>query len=298
MTFEPMPTEEIREYFELIGDEVQAVSVILTDGTMLTGRYAGGGLSGRPVLEAVDDRRAYRVIVPASAIAGILEQVTANPSGTGVPDPSLLVGPAARAGLEVLPVGYFGLLDPGPRWLPGETIQYTADTMIYFDADAISARSGGINGIGGGFLASGNLQWAPKLVSKGERLLKRHVFDVGSQCAAPRADLTLVGYVEFFDVSQAQASAEGGPLLESEGSLWNAATVWSSPPGARRSGDPWALCYFRQDRLGLGPVSWQRIGQPVRVYGDKQPHGQTIHELGVAPCYLKVRVAGCFKADQ
>jgi hypothetical protein len=297
MTFDPMPAEEIKEYFGLIGDGAQAVSVILTDGTMLTGRYAGGGLFCRPVLEAVDDRHAYRVIVPASRIAGILEQITTNPSGTGPPDPSLLVDPAARAGLEVLSADYFGLLDPGPRWLPGETIEYTANTIIYFDADAISARSGGITGIGGGFLASGNLQWAPKLVSKGERLLKRHVFGVGSYCAAPRVDLTLVGYVEFFDVSNAQASTESGPLLEVEGSLWNAATVWSSPPGARPPGDPWALCYFRQDRLGLGPVNWQRIGQPVRVYGDKQPHGQTIH-LGVAPCYLKVRVAGCFKADQ
>jgi hypothetical protein len=297
MTFDPMSADEIKEYFGLIGDCAQAVSVILTDGTMLTGRYSGGGLTGRPVLEAVDERHVYRVIIPASRIAGILEQVTTNPSGTGPPDPSLLVGPAAGAGLDVLPVGYFGLLDPGPSWLPGETIQYPADTMIYFDADAISARSGGITGIGGGFLGSGSLQWAPKLVSKGERLLKRHIFDVGSHCAAPRADLALIGYVEFFDVSHAQASAEGGPLLEVEGSLWVAAAVWRSAPGARRPGDPWALCYFRQDRLSLGPVNWQRIGQPVRVYGDKQPHEQTI-QLGVAPCYLKARVAGCFKTDR
>src|SRR5919198_4665391 len=97
MTFDPMSPSELETYLTLIDQRVRAISVILTDGTSLTGRYVAGGLPDRPILEAIDDRYVYRVIVPGRRIAGILEQMTTNPSGTGPPSPSLLVDPAKRA---------------------------------------------------------------------------------------------------------------------------------------------------------------------------------------------------------
>jgi hypothetical protein len=237
----------------------------------------------------------YDVTIPADRIAGILEQ---NPVGAKAPDPSLLVPSAERAGLDVDVTPIHGIMDPGDDWAPGDRIKYDVRTMLYFDAAAISARSGGINAIGGGCaVASVALGWQAKLVGKAVRRLKRHVVDVGSHCGAKHADLTLKGYVEFFDVSKVQPSAEGGPLLQVEGAVWTAAFVRRSPPLRRGPNDPWALCYFRQDCMGLGPGSWEHIDQPLSIYGDKQPHEQTM-KLGVAQCYLKVRAAACFPKDK
>lgn len=101
------------------------------------------------------------------------------------------------------------------------------------------------------------------------------------------------GYVEFFDVSRAEPSPEGGPLLEVEGAKWAAAVVRRSPPAERSPEDPWALCYFRQDYLMVGPGKWEHIAQPVSICGDKQPFEQAL-QLGVAHCYLKARAAMAF----
>jgi hypothetical protein len=297
MSFDPMSPDEVDAYLDLIPDGVQTVTMILTDGTFLTGRLVLSGVPERPILEAFDDSYGYRVIVPSHRIAGILEQVTTNPSGTGPPSPSLLVDPATRAGLAALPIEYAGMINPGAKWRTGERIQYGLDTIIYVDAEAISARSGGLRGIGGGFLASASVSWAPRLLSKVEGLLKHNEFPIGSHCGAPRADLTLIGYVEFFDVSNATPSAEHGPLLELEGAIWVAAAVRRSPSWARRQNEPWALCYFRRDRIGIGPANWERIGQPVRVYGDKQPQEEQT-SLGLARCHLKARAAGVLIADE
>jgi hypothetical protein len=83
--------------------------------------------------------------------------------------------------------------------------------------------------------------------------------------------------VEFFEVSNVEPSPEGGPLLEIEGAKWTAAVMHRSPPAGRSLEDPWALCYFSQDRMGLDSGSWKRISQPVRLYGDKHPIAQQLH---------------------
>lgn len=295
MGFDPMPQDAIQAYLGTIGDSVEAVSVILTDGTMLTGRYRIHDNPSEPIsLHALTPSSLYKVEIPASRIAGILEQ---NPVGAMAPDSSLLVAAAARAGLAMDETTIYGIMGPGSEWTQEETIGYQAKTILYLDSEAISARSGGINNIGGGFIVSASLGWQSKLVGKAARLLRRHVVNVGAQCTARHSDLTLKGYVEFFDVSGVQPNSEGGPLLEIEGALWTAAFVRSSPPARRAPDDSWALCYFRKDCLGLGPRSWEHIVNPVRIYGDKQPHKQTM-DLGVAPCYLKVRAAACFPKDK
>src|SRR5690242_3955386 len=66
-------------------------------------------------------------------------------------------------------------------------------------------------------------------------------------CTTPHAHLTVKGYVEFFDISKAKPSSEGGPVLEIEGAKWAAAIVRPSPPAGKSLDDPWALCYFRQN---------------------------------------------------
>jgi hypothetical protein len=295
--FDPMPSEEIRTYLARLTDkEPQAVSVILTDGTMLTGQYAVGDLSYPLVLGAFEGNFTHVVAIPAGQIAGILEQ---DPSGAGPPDVSLLIPPAAAVGLEVqtLPQGFFALISPGGPWKQGKTIHYRNRTMLYLDVAAISARSGGINNVGGGYLVSAQVGWTSKVVGQATRRLRRHVVEIGSQCAAPHADLTLIGYVEFFDVSGVEPSSEGGPLLEVEGSLWHAAVIYSAPQGSRHLDKRWALCYFRKNCWTLGPEDWHRITHPVRVYGDLQPKEQTL-DLGVAECQLMVRAAACFPHDK
>jgi hypothetical protein len=296
MRFEPMPLDEIRAFLEVIGEKrVPAISVILTDGTMLTGRFRHYPDRSVPlILEAETDGSGARVEIPTDRIAGILEQ---NPIGAKELDPTLLSSPAEQAGLkgEYWVTSY--LRQVVSEWTQAEVIHYDTDTMLYLDAEAISARSGGINNIGGGFIVSASMGWESKLVSRAARRLKRNVVEIGEHCAAWHADVTVIGYVEFYDDFGVQPSPEGGPVLEVEGALWNAAIVWRAPPGERQVDNRWALCYFRKDRLGLGPRSWERIDQPVRVYGDKQPHQQTL-DLGVAPCYLKARAAACFPTDR
>jgi hypothetical protein len=295
IVFDAMSVDEIGEYLAMLPGEDLTLSIILTEGTMLTGHYIRDHLPGRPILEAMDDRFSYRVIVPFQRIAGILEHATTGPLSVGPSPPNLLLGPAENAGLDVLTTEYFGLIDPGGEWRRPESILYGVDTLLYLDADAISVRSGGIRGIGGGFLASASVSWAPKLVNKAARLLKQNVVEVGSHCGEPRADFTMKGYVEFFDVTNVQPSRDEGPLLLLEGSTWIGAAIRSS--GTRHRGEPWALWYFREDRMGLGSMNWERIGQPVRIYGDKQPVPQNT-SLGTAQCFVKARVAGCFSADQ
>jgi hypothetical protein len=295
MGFDPMPPDEIQAYLGLIGNTAQAVSVILTDGTMVTGRYTIGDQSYPLILQAAEAPVAYSVAIPGGRIAGILEQ---NPVGAKASDPSLLVLPARHAGLDVVSTEFSTYLLPGGTWQQTGTSRYRENTMLYLDANAISARSGGLNNIGGGWVVSAQIGWERKLVGRAEGRLKHHVAEVGAHCAAPRADLTLIGYVEFFDISGIAASSEGGPLLQLEGSLWSAAKVWRAPPGPRNVDGRWALCYFRQECMSLGPRNWERIGQPVRVYGDKQPHEQTLGDQGIAHCYLMARAAACFPSDK
>ena len=201
MGFDPMPRDEIQAYVGVIGNSAQAVSVILTDGTILTGRYYIRDDPSHPLaLETHEGNTHYDVAIPADRIAGILEQFTSEPRGQGW-DPSILLPSAERAGLQVSISYSLSSIDPGGQWIQSERIRYLEDTMLYFDADAISARSGGINSIGLGFaLASASAGWQYKLIDKAKGFLKHHVIDVGSHCAAPRADMTLKGYVQFFDV--------------------------------------------------------------------------------------------------
>jgi len=295
MEFDPIPPDVIQTYLGELGNTAQALSVILTDGTMLTGGYKIGGDWSRPLtLEAFEHGALYRVAIPADRIAGIFEQVTSSPLGAQAPEASLLLPAAAKAGLKVESEGSLKLLQPGAKWIPAQTmIRYQEDAILYFDANAISARSGGINSIGFGLPAfSASIGWSRKLVSVAKGFLKNHVVEIGSHCAEPRADLTLKGFVEFWDVSGVQPNSESGPLLDLEGAQWTAAVVRPSPPGARAPDEPWALCYFRQDCMSLGPGSWEHIGQPVSIYGDKQPNEQTL-ELGIAKCYLMARAAAC-----
>ena len=294
MGFDPIPPDVIQAYLGEIGNTAEALSVILTDGTMLTGRYKIGGDWPHPLtLKAFRDGESYRVTIPADRIAGIFEQVTSSPLGVEALDGSLLTPPAARAGLKVEGERSRGLKRPGAVWIPAGPIRYQKDAMLYFDASAISERSGGINSIGFGLPAfSASVGWSRKLVSMAKDFLKNHVVEIGSHCAEPRTDLTLKGYVEFWDISGVEPSSESGPLLELEGTQWTAAVVRPSPPGARTQNEPWALCYFRKDCMSLGPGSWEHIVQPVSIYGDKQPLEQTL-DLGVAQCYLKARAAAC-----
>jgi hypothetical protein len=298
MEFHPMTPDEIQTYLGLLGDTVQAVSVILTDGTMLTGQYVITDNPFQPLgLWAIDGSNAYFVAIPADCIASIFEQ---SPVGGGlVPDPLLLVPPAVQAGLELVPVplNFFQYIEPEGEWTQGP-MRFDERTMLYFDVAAISARSGGINNIGGGFLGSAQIGWENTLFGKAIRRLRRHVAEIGSHCAARRRALTLIGYVEFVDTSGVQPSSEGGPLLEVEGSKWSAAAVWRAPAGSRHLDNRWALCYFRNDCLVLGPRSWEQIPQPVRVYGDKLPRQQMAPPLGVAQCYLMARAAACFPDDK
>jgi hypothetical protein len=295
MTFDTMPPEDLQEYLAMIPKRDTA-SIILTDGTTLTGRYVKDALPLRPILEALDEHHLYRVIVPSSRIAGVLEHSTTNPTGIGPSPPALLVDAAIRSGLDVSKVEYFAEIEFTGDWRMSETIYFGVDTVLYLDASSMQSRMGGINGIGGGFLASASVNWSQKMVSKVKRLLKHHVVEVGSQCGAPRSDMTMMGYVEFFDVSNLEPSSDSGPLLLLEGARWIGAVVRQTPPGARSPDEPWALCYFQEDHLGLGPRNWERIGQPVRIYGDKLSQPQNTN-LGIAPCYLKVRAAACFGTD-
>jgi hypothetical protein len=296
MEFSPMTPDEIGTYLDVLGDTAEAVSVILTDATMLTGQYVITDDPSLPlILGAIEDPIGHFVPIPAGRIAGILEQ---NLVGTPEPDRALLVTPALQAGLELVSVPFtFFHLRLEDDWIQGSSIRFEERSMLYFDARGISARSGGINNVGIGFIGSGQIGWENTLVGKAERRLKRHVVEIGSHCTAPRADLTVIGYVEFFDVSGLQPSSDGGPLIELEGSRWTAAAVYNAPPGSRHLDNRWALCYFRQDGMSLEPRSWKRMTQPVRVYGDKQPSPKSPPSLGVAQCRLLARAAACFPTD-
>jgi hypothetical protein len=296
MEFDPIPPEEIDEYLSKARHVGYALSVILTDGTTLTGRSnATRSRADQSIVLSVEERNgSSRVVIPVDRVAGIAEQVLPEVDG-GVqpPDPALLVPAAEKAGLEVRRLSHIGGLHPGSTWEQGR-IHYQEDTWLYLDSNAISLRSGGINSIGFGIpIASASIGWQSKLFNKARGFLGNHVVDVGSHCAAPHADLALNGYVQFFDVSGYPPSSDVGPLLELEGSLWTAAVVRPSPRGTRSADDPWALCYFRQECMMLGWGSWENMLQPVRIYGDKQPQVQTL-DMGVAYCYLKARAAMCF----
>lgn len=296
MAFDPIPPEVIQEYLSTTGYKADALSVILTDGTVLTGNnnYINGpdhsitlGTDQNPAVHPV-------VVIPFERVAGITEQALPRVrQGLQAPDPSVLVPPAEKAGLEVNEIITLQGLDPGSTWEQGR-IHYQEDTWLYLDSNAISLRSGGINSVGFGIpLASASIGWQSTLFNKAKRFLSHHVVDLGSYCAAPHADLALSGYVEFFDVSGLRPSSEGGALLELEGALWTAAVARPSRGSVGSADDRWALCYFRQESMMLGWASWGTMDQPVRVYGDKQPLEQKL-DLGVAHCYLKARAAMAF----
>lgn len=302
MAFDAIPRGEIQDYLSRLGDKTQAMSVFLTDGTMLSGVCSVGMDLSRPLtLEAFWSGDPYRVAIPTDRIAGIIEQVTSTQLRADMLDASLLALPARHAGLQVEYDGQgllFAYSEPDrEKWRAPSVptpIWYEQDSWLYLDADAIRNRSGGINSIGFGIpVGSGSIGWDSPLINKAKRFLKRNVVDIGAHCIQKRSSYTLRGYVEFWDVSTFEPSSENGPLLQLEGARWGAAVVRRSPPAVRSSEGPWALCYFRQDRLSLGAASWERIAQPVHIYGDNQPRQQKT-DLGTAPCYLMARAAMAF----
>jgi hypothetical protein len=153
MGFDPIPPTVIEDYLHEVATTGMTMSVILTDGTMLTGRL---GESRYPlILYAVEGIRTYYVVLPEDRIAGILEQ---NPWGSQASEPFLLVHPAEQAGLDV-GVGiqqHLDYLEPSGTWRQGAVIWYERDAWLYLDSNAISTRSGGINNIGFG---GAHCQW-------------------------------------------------------------------------------------------------------------------------------------------
>jgi hypothetical protein len=79
-------------------------------------------------------------------------------------DADLLVRPAVQAGLTVYAT--YAYIAPGTEWTQSETIHYQEDSWLCLDADAISARLGGINSIGVGWVVSASIGWGSKLVNK------------------------------------------------------------------------------------------------------------------------------------
>jgi hypothetical protein len=173
-----------------------------------------------------------------------------------------------------------------------DKVKYVKSELMYSDTRYLMT-SGGLTGASAaGPVGGGGLSWAPNVRRKAMRRLKRKRRSIDRLCDAGQS-ACVSGYVEFFDLSKYPKTTraeyeyrvdEGPPFLPA---LIRLARSSKSPDVA--------LVYFR-DIWGVFPLAqleiWERLVQPVRVYGDvihSTPPRAAWSNYG---CFMLARCAG------
>jgi hypothetical protein len=165
-------------------------------------------------------------------------------------------------------------------------IYFKDDTPLYSDWEFLSKKAGGLNSLGVGVpLGSLSAGWDKSLWGSFRKKVKENGTRLESVCT--RSELTVSGHVTFFGSDGDETPSDA---LVMEGGEWEAGIVtpyrvWGSvvPPNY-----VWVLAYFRRDAFMFPRQLWEKIGLPIRIYGERV--GVPVKtEYGSVDCYIKVR---------
>lgn len=250
--------------------------------------------------------REVNVLVPLEDVAGTVPFNAPNPLEPPRSDRPLRVAESRPALLDILidrvvaearsrdymvvSVDISRLREPPPdAILPGD-ISWGHPEILYVDA-MYFAGLGGVTGAGVSVPIGGaSVSWAPTLRKRALRKLRGGVLPTKELCTAGKRPVRASGFIEFFDLRSDAARAKFH-LHVDEGKPFVPATLWIDQ---ERRPYQWALVYFR-DIWSAFPIgeqeAWERIRQPVVVYGEVV-HKEMKTTEWKAACYMLVRCAG------
>lgn len=335
MNFLPLPEEKIIEAVDrLYKDNIRALSIILTDGTTLWGPIpcetyrAGVGLE--PVSELCFARAGYfelyydkpykekAVFIPLREIGGIsplsctqlmgkrltLRSIGRYLSRSRLFDDSALElmfrclwKKAIRRGYPTKRYGPFMYTLPMEKPFRWEYINFLRDTPLYCDWDYLSKKNGGLNSLGVGFVASISAGWSKSLWSSFKKKVESTL--VAYEHACSLQEVSLKGFPVFLTVRKSKSLSDiTEEVLKMEGSKWYA-TIFSSEKVRNfkhLTNIEWIPIYFKEDSLMLPKDLWEKLSQPIRVFGDIVT-AATKTQFGEVSCFVKARAAAFLSID-
>jgi len=175
-----------------------------------------------------------------------------------------------------------------------EDVKFLDDTLIYADWNYFSRIIGGVNSVGIYFSAIGasagvQLRLADECMKSFERPHSR----IDGICRTSEA--VVRAYVTFFEVAGAAVGTPNPMSLQMDGTTWHAALVSTDRinDASEVASSVWALAYFREDGFLVDEVLWDKISQPVLLFGDVMPATISTH-VGQVSCSVYVRSAAAY----
>jgi hypothetical protein len=304
---EPLARDQLAAALDEISDGGGSwATIVLTDGTALPARISPHGvLSGdRLVLEDNRTFSEHTISVPADRVAGVSpfafrqtyteqrfrRKVRKQPPSADDWLYRALTENAERAGLSVEFTSVLYRL-PHERPIRWGGIEFRTDTPLYCDWQFLARAAGGINNVGVGFVVSVSAGWSKSLMSSFRKTVARTTEPLAMVCQ--HHEPACRGHVNLL-----AGAGDDHDGLSMEGARWLPAIMTERPVAdgrVDRSG-AWTLAYFREDGFMLPHALWDKLSQPIRVFGDviSTP---AMTDYGAVSCFVKVRAAAFLEAD-
>jgi hypothetical protein len=172
--------------------------------------------------------------------------------------------------------------------------------LLYCDWEFFKKRKGGLTGLGAGFagfsLAYNN---ETSLWAKVEKLVDKHVTDIGGVCKLGQDVAILKGYPLFYDLSELSPEEKLLYAVETDGELWwpMAITERQFESASVVKGNGWAHALTSNDLNHVWPPDvWKRVGKPLRFYVELI-QGEIDTQFGSKSCFVKVRAVVALAKD-
>lgn len=172
----------------------------------------------------------------------------------------------------------------------GGEFRFSQDTLLYADQNFAQFTQGGLTytELNAQFI---NVGWTKSPQYILTQRLKKKTTEISKACQRP--EVVLIGHPSFFskddELSQEQALFMS---MTMEGNLWTAAVICTDILNdiSEMKTLPWCLAYFKKDAFIYPAEYWQKITQPIYLYGDIAPV-DIMTEVGRVNCFLRVRGA-------
>jgi len=169
-----------------------------------------------------------------------------------------------------------------------DEIRFNKDKALYHDPDYFQSIAGGFNNIGfGSTVASVSVGWSRSLRSFQMEKVRGPITSIDSVCTEEEA--LLVGYALFSPSYQDHIQEGIQESLNMHGARWIPAIICTDKAHFLNDtqSSQWAIAYFREDNLSM-PLAWyERLSQPVNIFGDVLRF-----PMATRSCIVQARVAG------
>lgn len=163
------------------------------------------------------------------------------------------------------------------------------DTILYNNQQYFQDIAGGINNVGLSTpIGGGSVGWEVSMHTLLMQEVKQSSTKFSQLCATDKAKVVVTGYITFTQGMGDTLFAAIQPDLKMNGVKWLPAICGINRPrtGISFTNDPWSIIYFREDSLEM-PQDWfDRLRQPMNIFGDIFPFS-----MGGQDCIMKAHGA-------